>query len=163
MSYYDRTMDKSAYQEYLDGVNRSGAVHVDPNYLPPYTSPVGTQDMTKHYEKIFSEAHNVTNDLNRYNKGDDEYWDEFINTMRDERTDHILENIENSKKEEYTITVSKDGSRVSINLSRYDALMLMEELGKKDKLYDYASQSIRRLLKDFFIKNEDVTSESSPF
>jgi PHD/YefM family antitoxin component YafN of YafNO toxin-antitoxin module len=163
MSYYDRTLDKSAYQEYLDGVNRSGALHVDPNYLPPYTSPVGTQDMTKHYEKIFSEAHDATNDLNRYNKGDDEYWDEYINTMRDERTDRILSDIENSKKEEYTITVSKDGSRVSINLSRYDALMLMEELGKKDKLYDYASQSIRRLLKDFFVQNKDITGMSSPF
>jgi len=164
MSYYDRTMDKGAYQEYLDGVNRSGAVHVDPNYLPPYTSPVGTQDMTKHYEKIFSEAHNATNDLNRYNKGDDEYWDDYINTIRDERTDRILSNIENNKMEDYKIVVSKDKNRVNINLSREDALLLMEELGKlENDFYNYASQTVRSLLRDFFVQNKDVTSMSSPF
>jgi hypothetical protein len=163
MGYYEKTVDKNVYQNYLNGINRSGAVHVDSNYLPPYSSPIGTQNMTKHYEKVFSAADNVANDVNRYNKGDDEYWDEYINTVREERTDKIMEAKE-SNPADYTISVNDSDGRVNINMCRHDALLLMEEIGRDEmNVFNTVSGSVRRLLRDFFIKNEDVIVEDYPF
>ena len=130
------------------------------DYIPPYTSPVETKNMTKYYDKVFSNTDAVLNDRN---KGDDEYWDEFINTVKDERTDKIMEAKE-SNPADYTISVSNSDGRVNINLCRHDAILLMEEIGRDEvNVYNTVSGSVRRLLRDFFIKNEDVIVEDSPF
>lgn len=113
MSYYDKTIDKNAYQRYL-------------------------------------------------NKNDDEYWNDYVNVRTGESVGNLEEALsEQERLDEYRITVSKtDDNRVNINMSRGDALRLMEDIGAAGNPFTL-SGTLRSLLRTFFINNEDITSEDS--
>lgn len=91
------------------------------------------------------------------NKGDDEYWKNYIDSIRGKEEDvddyAVIE-------EDYAITVSRVGKhdeRVSIELNRKDALALYEGLSSCEP-YSVA-ESVRVLLNEFFVENRNTCSE----
>lgn len=153
------------------------------DYIPPYTSPLAQEDPVirsqKYYDKIFGgevrHYEKTFNDKEAYDryldKNDDEYWNDYIKTIRGDRMGNIEEVLvdgtteyvvhETDKADDYLITISStEDGRVNINMSRRDALLLMENLGSDEgKHFLSTAGSVRSLLKDFFVYNKTVSSE----
>lgn len=153
------------------------------DYIPPYTSPLAQEDPVirsqKYYDKIFGEQvrhyEKTFNDKEAYDryldKNDDEYWNDYIKTIRGDRMGNIEEVLvdgtteyvvhETDKADDYLITISStEDGRVNINMSRRDALLLMENLRSDEgKHFLSTAGSVRSLLKDFFVYNKSVSSE----
>lgn len=153
------------------------------DYIPPYTSPLAQEDPVirsqKYYDKIFGEqvkhyekTFENKQDYQRYlDKNDDEYWNDYIKTIRGDRvgnieevlvdgtTEYVVNEIDSADDYLITISSTEDG-RVNINMSRRDALLLMENLGSDEgKHFLSTAGSVRSLLKDFFVYNKSVSSE----
>lgn len=153
------------------------------DYIPPYTSPLAQEDPVirskKFYDKIFGgevrHYEKTFNDKEAYDryldKNDDEYWNDYIKTIRGNRVGNIEEVLvdgtteyvvhETDKADDYLITISStEDGRVNINMSRRDALLLMENLRSDEgKHFLSTAGSVRSLLKDFFVYNKSVSSE----
>lgn len=147
-------------------------------YVPPYTPSLAQEDPVirsqKYYDKIFGEQvkhydntfENKQNYQRYLDKNDDEYWNDYIKTIRGDRVGNIEEVLADDKprylpscKDDYLISISQtEDNRVNINLSRREALLLMENLKRETTLMNTA-ESVRSLLGDFFVYNKDVTSE----
>lgn len=87
-------------------------------------------------------------------KNEDEYWNDYIKTIRGEKVGNLEEVLKD--EESFAIYVSKtENDRVSIEMSRILALELYESLSNGFN----AAGTLRRLLRDFFVDNKDTTSE----
>jgi hypothetical protein len=104
------------------------------SYVPPYTSPVENQNMTKYYEKVFGASDKWAEDRN---KGDDEYWNGYIKSVKPDIT-----------SEEPTIQVKANGDNVNITISREEAMSIVQ---------NYGSEALREVLRVFFVENKDVS------
>lgn len=103
-----------------------------------------------YYGKAFDKAA-----YQRYlDKNDDEYWNDYIKTIRGGKVGNIEEALKD--EESFAIYVKKAANdRVSIEMSRTLALELYESLGNGFN----AAGTLRSLLRDFFVENRDTTSE----
>lgn len=89
-------------------------------------------------------------------KNDDEYWNDYVNTLMGEHMGNIEEALKDKQK--YVIYVKKtEDDRVSIEMNRTLALELYEELHTGFN----TAGTLRSLLKDFFVENRDTSSEDS--
>lgn len=108
---------------------------MEDSYVPPYTSPVENQNMTKYYEKVFGASDKWAEDRN---KGDDEYWNDYIQSVRPGIT----------PEEPTTIQVKASGDNVNITISREEAMNIVQ---------NYGSEALREVLRLFFVENRDVS------
>lgn len=90
---------------------------------------------------------------------DDEYWNDFVNTYKENKVGNIEEALRD--KENSRIHIKSNGKdRVTIDISRQQALELFEDLSDKEGYFSYhAGGTLRRLLRGFFVDNRDITSE----
>lgn len=157
---------------------------MEDSYVPPYTSPLAQEDPVirsqKFYDKIFGgevrHYEKTFNDKEAYDryldKNDDEYWNDFVNTyykgnkmgnIEEVLVDGTTEDVvhETDRADDCLITISStDNGRVNINMSRRDALILMENLGSDEgRNFMSTAGTVRTLLKDFFVYNKSVSSE----
>ena len=107
---------------------------MEDSYVPPYTSPVENQNMTKYYEKVFGASYKWAEDRN---KGDDEYWNDYIQSVRP----GII-------SEEPIVQVKASGDNVNITISREEAMNIVQ---------NYGSEALREVLRLFFVENRDVS------
>lgn len=108
-----------------------------------------------YYEKVVGK-----DAYQRYlDKNDDEYWNDFVNTYKENKVGNIEEALR--EEENSRIYIKSNGKdRVTVDISREQALELFEDLSDKEGYSAYsAGGALRRLLRGFFVDNRDVTSE----